>query len=130
MGTKARSFSLATAAVSAVLLFGAPAQKADAQERDPRASDTRRHDGANRQFRGGSGERGRSFGQRFDNRSYGQRFDNRSFGRRFSGWSWDRPFFRPFRTVRVFVYEPFPHWILRRVYDDESFEVEPYCDPY
>jgi hypothetical protein len=31
-----------------------------------------------------------------------------------------RAFFRPFRTVRVFVYDPFPHWIIRRVYDDPA----------
>ena len=35
-----------------------------------------------------------------------------------------RPFFRPFRSVRVFVYDPFPHWVVRRVYYD------PDCYPY
>jgi len=43
----------------------------------------------------------------------------------------DRPFFvhrsfvRPFRSVRVFVYDPFPHWAVRRVYYDD-----PYCYRY
>ena len=137
MGTKARSFTLATAAVSAFLLLGAPADKAEAQWRDRRSSDTRRGDDSFRRFRGDSGERGRSFGQRFDNRSFGWRFGDRSFdrrfdnrfGRRFEGRFWSRPFYQPFRTVRVFVYEPYPHWILRRVYlDDEEVVVEPDYD--
>lgn len=121
MGTKARSFTLATAAVSAVLLFGAPADKADARERAPRRTDTRRHDGGNGELRRRSVERGRTFGRRFDNRSFGGRFSGRFVG---------RPSFRPFRTVRVFVYEPFPHWILRRIYDDATVVVGPDCSPY
>lgn len=119
MSSRARSFSLATAAVFAVLLVGG-AEKADARE-SPRVTAVRRHAGSGRQFRRGPGERGRTLGRRFDNRSFGGRVSSRFVG---------RPFFRSFRTVRVFVYDPFPHWILRRIYDDATVVVGPDCNPY
>ena len=39
-----------------------------------------------------------------------------------------RPFFRPFRVVRVRVFDPFPHWVFRRVY--VTSPVGSYCAPY
>ena len=33
---------------------------------------------------------------------------------------------RPFRTVRVFVYAPFPHWVFRRVYFAPPFACAPF----
>jgi hypothetical protein len=119
MRIRARSFLLATAALFAVLFFGGPAEKADARERSPRTTMARRQDG--RQFRRGPVFRGRDFGRRFDNRFVGPRFSSRFVG---------APFFRPFRTIRVFVYDPFPHWVLRRIYDDATVEVGPDCNPY
>lgn len=40
-----------------------------------------------------------------------------------------RPFFRPFHVVRVFVDDPFPRWVYRRVYYGTP-AYDPYCDPY
>jgi hypothetical protein len=120
MSSRARSFTFATAAVFAVLFFGGPAEKADARE-SPRVTAERRHDGSNRQFRRGPAERDRMFSRRFDNRSFERRVP-----RRFD----NRVFVRPFRTVRVFVYDPFPHWVLRRIYDDATVVVGPDCDRY
>ncbi|MGE5412715.1 MAG: hypothetical protein ACM3NW_00955 [Syntrophomonadaceae bacterium] len=48
------------------------------------------------------------------------------------GWgygSYVQPYFAPYRTVRVFVPFPFPHWIFRRVYDGPPVAT-PYYSPY
>jgi hypothetical protein len=108
-----------------MLFLGGPAEKADAQE-GSRGATTWRGDRDSREFRRGRSDRGRAFDRRFDRFD---RFDNRPFERRFSGRFDNRVFVRPYRTVRVFVYFPFPHWVLRRVYDDVSV-VGPGCDPY
>jgi hypothetical protein len=46
----------------------------------------------------------------------------------FAARRFDRPFFRPFRVVRVRVLTPFPHWVFRRAY--LSAPVGSYCAPY
>lgn len=43
--------------------------------------------------------------------------------RPYYGHGYYRPYFHPYRSVRVFVPFPFPHYVVRRVYD-------PYYDPY
>ncbi len=82
--------------------------------RGPRVSNSGRFGG---HFRGGPVRgHGRAFvgPTRFGHRGFvaGPRFHHRFFG---AG-------FHPFRVVRVFVYDPFPHWVVRRIYYD--------CDPY
>ena len=88
-----------------------------------------RHGGSRMSFSGRSGGRFRGEG-RFRGgpfRGHGRvfvgptRFGHRAF---FAGPRFGQSFvggFRPFRVVRVFVYDPFPHWIYRRIYYD------PYC---
>jgi hypothetical protein len=148
MRNTARSFTLATAAVFMVLFLGTAAPKALAQNDRPRGSAYGRFQAPQGNARTGRGERQyrrqrsdsrRTFDQRFDGRfggrRYGDRFDERqSYGRSY-GWGFgDRfensPFVRPYRTVRVFVYYPFPHWVIRRVYDDPTEAFEPNYDPY
>ena len=99
-----------------LLFFGPAASNAFAWESGPGFAFSGRFVGPHARVFG----RGGSF-RRFDHRPF---FGHRPFfvHRRFFA---PRPFFvhRPFRVVRVFVYDPFPHWVFRRVYD-------PYCDPY
>ena len=105
---KARSVPwLAGAALVAALSFGPATPKASAWDRGSRSAFSGRFVGPHGRvfFRGG----------RFP------RFAHRSFFAR-RPFFVHRPFFRPFRSVRVFVYDPFPHWVIRRVYDD--------CYPY
>ena len=40
-----------------------------------------------------------------------------------------RPSYPSYRMVRVFVYDPFPRWVYRRVYYAPPV-VGPYCNPY
>lgn len=105
MRSRAKSFTLAAAAIFAVLLFGGSASKADARENGPRVTSGARRGGYgySRQFRRVGPYRGR-----FDNRVYAA----------------------PYRTVRVFVAFPFPHWVLQRVYTDATVVLGPGCNPY
>jgi hypothetical protein len=116
----------------------APSDSRRSFDRQPdRRLDGRRQGGRfdERRFSDRSYRRG--FGDRFDGRRFSGRSYGRGFGDRFGIW----PFVRPYRTVRVFVYFPFPHWVLRRVYDDRVYDdrvydddqtvvVEPNDDPY
>ncbi len=88
--------------------------------RGPRVSVSGRFGG---RFRGGPARgHGRVFvgPTRFSHRAF---FAGPRLRHRFVGGG-----FRPFRTVRVFVYDPFPHWIYRRVYDGYD-PYDPFC-PY
>ncbi len=133
MRNTARSFMLGTAAVFVVLFFGTAAPKALAQNERPRGSaygrsqapqeNVRRND---RQSDNRSLERQYSGGRYSGGRYYGGRY----YGGRYYGGFDNRVYAAPYRTVRVFVAFPFPHWILRQVYADGSFVVGPGCNPY
>jgi hypothetical protein len=106
---KARSVPwLAGAALAAALSFGPATPKASAWDGGSRSAYSGRF----------AGSHGRDFfrGGRFPRFAHRSVFVHRSFVRR--PFFVHRPFFRPFRSVRVFVYDPFPHWVIRRVYDD------------
>jgi hypothetical protein len=47
------------------------------------------------------------------------------YGRAFAPY----PYYPGYRTVRVFVYDPFPRWVYRRVYYAPP-AAAPYCAPY
>jgi hypothetical protein len=86
MGTKTKSFLSAVALGFAVLFFGPATSSADAEHH--RYARHQRH-----------------------HRSY---YGHRSI-RPYYGPSHFRHH-RPYRLVRVFVYDPFPRWVYRRVY--------------
>jgi len=114
MRKKARSLPwLAGVALAVALSFGPATPKASAWEGGSRFA-------FSGQFVGPHGRvfvRGGHF-PRFAHRPF---FAHRSFfARRPFFGRVHRPFFRPFRSVRVFVYDPFPHWVVRRVYDDSN----------
>ncbi|HEV2064573.1 MAG TPA: hypothetical protein VGS00_08485 [Thermoanaerobaculia bacterium] len=148
MRNTARSFTLATAAVFMVLFFGTAAPKALAQNDRPRGSAYGRFQAPQGNARTGRGDRqyrlersdsrwsfDRRSDRRFDGRRYGDRFDERrfygrSYGRGFGDRFENRPFVRRYRSVRVFIYDPFPHWVIRRVCVDPTDAFEPNFDPY
>ena len=146
MRNKVRSFTMAPAAVFAALFFGTAAPQALAQSNRSRGSDqgrieslrrNARDSGRDRQYRGERSDSRRSFdrqsGRRFDGQRQGFRqrqFFGRSYERGFGDRFESRPFFRPYRTVRVFVAWPYPHWVLQRVYDDATVVYDQDCDPY
>jgi hypothetical protein len=117
MWKKAKWFAAAATVAFAVLFFGPATSKAFAWDNGPHVS-----------FYGhfplphGSISVYSSNGPYRYHRPYYNRFATRPFyGRSYYGRSYYRPYFRPYRSVRVFVYDPFPHWVVRRVYD-------PYCN--
>jgi hypothetical protein len=148
MRNRVRSFAVATAAVFAVLFFGTAAPKALAQNDRSNGSAQRRFQAPRGNGRNGQGDRqyrregsdsrrgfDRQIDRRFEGRRQGDRFDERrsfgrSYGRGFGDRFDSRAFVRPYRTVRVFVAFPFPHWVLRRIYDDATVMVGPDCNPY
>ena len=80
------------------------------------------------QFRHGFGH-GSFHGRAFAHRSFP--FRHHGFVRPFHSF---RPrvgfgfgFARPYRLVRVFVYDPFPRWVYRRVYDSQPYYPYPYA---
>lgn len=146
MRNRVRSFTLATAAVFAALFFGTAAPQALAQSNRSRGSaqgrfeaprGNARDSGRDRQSLGGRSDSRRSFDRQSGRGFEGQRQRfverrpfGRSYGRGFGDRFESRPFFRPYRTVRVFVAFPYPHWVLRRVYDDATVVYDQDCDPY
>ena len=142
---KAKSFTTVTAAAFVAVFFATAAPKASAQESDSfygrfpmpegsvciRDNDGRDREGRFRDGRGyGRRYDDRSYDRRYDDRSYVRRYDERSWGRRFGDRDYGRRFFRPYRDARVFIYDPFPHWVVRRVCDDPSVAYDPDCDRY
>jgi len=124
MWNKLKSSAWFVALAFVFLFFGPAVSKTYAWDGRPRA-----------EFRGTSGfphARFNSFaGQRAFGRDRGF-FPRRSFfgGPRFAGqrFGFARPFFRPFRLVRVRVWAPYPHWVFRRVYFSDP--LGGYCSPY
>ena len=112
MGNTVRSFAAAAALGFALLFFGPATSTARAD-----------HFGPNVSF---SGHFPLPHGSLNVNVGHGPRFGrHRSFVRhRFARPFFARPYFarRPYRLVRVFVYDPYPRWIYRRVYYSR-----PYC---
>ena len=120
MSRAPRSLSM-LAAVFVVLFFGAGLSSAHAWQ------------GA--RFSGrSSGPRARvTFrGTHFRRPFFRDDFRFRSFHRPFFARHFVRPFVhRPFRFVRVFVSDPFPRWVYRRVYYGAPVVYgDPYCAPY
>jgi hypothetical protein len=113
MRMKSRSLVwVAGAALATALSFGPATPKASAWDGESRFAFSGRFVGPHaRVF-----VRGVHF-PRFAHRPF---FVHRSFFARRPFVRVHRPFFRPFRSVRVFVYDPFPHWVVRRVYDDSD----------
>jgi hypothetical protein len=120
MGNKTKSFLSAVALAFAVLFFGPATSQAYAEHRGPNPRYQR------------------------DHRPYYSY--NYNYARPYSGYGhgYARPYYgrsyyrhdRPYRLVRVFVYDPFPRWVYRRVYNaqrayyDYAPPVGSYCSPY
>lgn len=108
MGTKTKSFLSAIALGFGLLFFGPATSDAQAQ-----------HAGPYVEFRGqlplphGSvnvyANNGNHHGKHDRNRSY-SRHSRPHYGRSYSRHH------RPYRLVRVFVHDPYPRWVYRRVY--------------
>ena len=101
---------LAGVALAAALSFGPATPKASAWDGGSRFAFSGRFVGPH--------------GRVFVRGGHFPRFGHRSFFAPRPFFRGHRPFFRSFRTARVFVYDPFPHWVVRRVYYD------PACYPY
>ncbi len=123
MVTKTKSFLPAVALGFGLLFFGPAMSDAQAQ-----------HGRGHGDFRGGVGRHG-NFQENFHGGGHrrhflvGRHFRSRPYFRH------SRPFYggfyaqhRPYRRVRVFVYDPFPRWVVRRVYYDARY-ADGYC-PY
>jgi hypothetical protein len=103
MGNKTKSFAAAAALGFALLFFGPATSTAQAERFGRHGSFQGRHE----LFSGRS----------FSHRSFGS-FRHRGFVRPFHRFA-PRAFYgyqRPYRLVRVFVYDPYPRWVYRRVY--------------
>jgi hypothetical protein len=104
MGIKRKSLASAIALGFALLAFGPAASTAQADSFGRHGSFQGRHSFAHRGF---APIRRHAFGRPFH--GFGPRV---GFGFGFA---------RPYRLVRVFVYDPFPRWIYRRVYYDAPY---------
>ncbi len=130
MVIKTKSFLSAVALGSGFLFFGPATSDAQAQ-----------HAGPSIEFRGqfplphGSidyyASNGNRHGKRYRNgnhyrdRQY-SRHSRPHYGRSYSRYSRHH---RPYRLERVYVYDPYPRWVHRRVY--YSTRIAPdYCPPY
>lgn len=98
MGNKTKSFLSAVALAFAVLFFGPATSQAYADHRGPNPRYQRRH-------------------RPYYNYNYARPYSGHGYGytRPYNGRSYYRHY-RPYRLVRVFVYDPFPRWVYRRVY--------------
>jgi hypothetical protein len=140
MGNKTKAFGSVVALAFAVLFFGPATSPAQAQYGAPRVAFHGRaplpHGGidvyANR-----GGYRHRGYGQAYSHRAYRNRSNYQPYYRHDRYDRRYRPYpgrfsyrnSRPYRLVRVFVYDPFPHYVHRRVYySSPGFGT--YCDPY
>lgn len=115
MGNKTKSFSAAVALGFALLFFGPATSTAQAERFGRHGS----FHGRNDSFHGRS----------FSHRSFGS-FRHRGFVRPFHRFA-PHAFYahpRPYRFARVFVYDPYPRWVYRRVYYDAPY-AGAYC-PY
>jgi hypothetical protein len=145
MGNKTKSFVSVVALAFAVLFFGPATSPAHAQHGGPRVAfhgQIPLPHGSLDVYADHGGYRHRGYGQAYSHRTYRHRQpyfrQDRDFRRyrhdRFSRY--DRPYpgrsyyrhHRPYRLVRVFVYDPFPHYVHRRVYYSPGYSA--YCDPY
>ncbi len=112
MWKKARWFAVSATMAFAVLFFGPSMSKAHAWDNGPRVSFSGRFPLPHGSVSVYSNNGPYRYHRRHFNRYAARPF----FGRSYYG----RSYFRPYRSVRVYVYDPFPHWVVRRVYD-------PYC---
>ena len=109
MGNKMKSFASAIALGFALLVLGPSTSTAQAEP-------LRRH--------------GSFRGHAVAHRSFAP-IRHRAFARSFHAFA-PRAFFgrsRPFRLVRVRVFDPFPRWTFRRVYYSVPY-TGAYCNPY
>ncbi len=126
MGNKLKSFAVAVALGFAVLFFGPGTSKAQADHFGPHVSFQGHfplpHGSID--FHAGNGRHFRH--QSYYNQSYypRHRYARPYYG---NGHSYFRHQ-RPYRMVRVFVYDPYPRWVYRRVYNS-SYSTGAYC-PY
>ena len=106
------------------LFFGPSTSEASARDRGPRVA-FHGHFGlphGSVSVYANNGRYGHRPSYRFYHRPYYRSY-NRPYYNSYYRSSYYRPYVRPYRLVRVYVYYPFPHWAIRRVYD-------PYYDPY
>ena len=129
-----RSLVSSIALAFALLFFGP--STSDAQAKDGRYG--RGHGGYSQHYGGGHDQHHRyGHSQRY---GYGQHYGHGRYGAGhgygytspYYGWgygSYAQPYLDPYRTVRVFVPFPFPHWVFRRVYYGPPVAA-PYYSPY
>jgi hypothetical protein len=138
MGNKTKSFVAVVALAFAFLFFG-PASPAHAQYRGPQVAFHGRvplSHGSRDVYANNGGYRHRGYGQAYSHRTYRHRQPSFRHDRGFRHFRRDRSYpgrfyyrhHRPYRLVRVFVYDPFPHYVHRRVYYSPGYSA--YCDPY
>ena len=128
MGTKTKSFLSAVVLGFGLLFFGPATSDAQAQHVGPRVEFRGRFPlphGSIGVYAGNGGHHGNRYGKHYRNRSY-SRHHSRPYS--YYGRSYYRDH-RPYRLVRVLVYDPFPRYVQRRVYYSPRFAGE-YCRPY
>ena len=133
MVTRTRSLVSFIALAFALLFFGP--STSNAQAKDGRG-DGRGHAGYGQHYGYGHSQRygygqhygyGYGYGYGHHGVGHGYGYTSPSYG---SGYgSYGQPYFDPYRTVRVFVPFPFPHWVFRRVYYGPPVAA-PYYSPY
>ena len=134
MGNKTKSFASVVALAFAFLFFGPATSPAHAQYGGPQVEFHGQFPlphGSLDVYANNVGYHHRGYGQGFSYRTYRHRPYYQPYFRHFRHY---RPYpgrfsYRPYRLVRVFVYDPFPHYVHRRVYYS-SPGFGPYCDPY
>jgi hypothetical protein len=126
MGTKTKSFLSAVALGFGLLFFGPATSDAQAQHAGPyvefRGQFPLPH-GSIDVYANNAGHHGKRYGRHYRNRSY-----SRHQSRPYYGRSYYRHH-RPYRLVRVFVYDPYPRFVYRRVYYSQRIAGD-YCRPY
>jgi hypothetical protein len=123
MVTRTRSLVSVISLAFALLFFGP--STSNAQAKDGRG-DGRGHAAYSRHYGGGYGQHyGYGYGHFGVGHGYG--YISPSYGWGYGSYA--QPHFDPYRTVRVFVPFPFPHWVFRRVYYGPPV-ASPYYSPY
>lgn len=108
MGTKTRSLVSAIALAFVVLFFGPSTPSAEAKHARLYAPHHVKH----HPYQGYARHQG--YARPYSGRAYAPHY---------------RPYYPSYRMVRVFVHDPFPRWVYRRVYYAPPV-VGPYCNPY
>ena len=140
MENRTKSFVSVVALAFAVLFFGPAMSRAHAQYGGPQVAFHGQFPlphGSLDVYADNAGYHHRGYGQGFSHRTYRHRPYYQPYFRHDRHFRDFHPYpgrfsyrhYRPYRLVRVFVYDPFPHYVHRRVYYAAPGS-GPYCDPY